>query len=181
MSKQITDRMKNWFHLQEDEQNNISTTSTDSTNISTDTVFFQRMNDFRCLTDTNLQQLKQLSWNFLVQQILLVRIHHFSNSLANSNSKFLNPNLNPISSDNRVNRNTNLILSSQFDFNTMNNNRNNDNDELLLKLLTPLKLKHDTLFHDYYANTNKFCQINPEKILTNHDFVQYVFRNKYYK
>ena len=63
----------------------------------------------------------------------------------------------------------------------MNNNRNNDNDELLLKLLTPLKLKHDTLFHDYYANTNKFCQINPRKILTNHDFVQYVFRNKYYK
>ena len=63
----------------------------------------------------------------------------------------------------------------------MNNNRNNYNEELLLKLLTPLKLKHDTLFHDYYANTNKFCQINPKKILTNPDFVQYVFRNKYYK
>merc|ERR1711957_220915 len=130
--------MKNWFHFQEDEQNNIGTTSTDSRNISTDTVFFPRMTDFRCLTDTNLQQLKQLSWNFLVQQILLVRLHHFSNSLINSNSKFLNPNPNPISSDNRANRNTNLILSSQFDFNTMNNNRNNDNDELLLKLLTPL-------------------------------------------
>ena len=57
---------------------------------------------------------------------------------------------------------------------------NRDKNDELLQLLDPLKMNHDTLFHDY-ANNNKFCQINPEKILTNHDFVQYVFRNKYYK
>ena len=59
-------------------------------------------------------------------------------------------------------------------------NMNRDKNDELLKLLDPLKMNHDTLFHDY-ANNNKFCQINPEKILTNTDFVQYVFQNKYYE
>merc|ERR1711865_489758 len=137
-----------------------------------------------CLDDNTQQKLKEISWNYMIQQLLLVKMHAPHQQPQNGASNAL-PSLfqSSIPTDR-------LILSSQFDFENelYNNNNNKNKQELLLNLskLEPLKVQHDASFQEY-EQRGAFCQIDPLKMLQNNDFVASVFdpkinrKNKYKK
>merc|ERR1711865_233097 len=128
-----------------------------------------------CLDDNTQQKLKEISWNFFIQQLLLVKMHApYQQPRIGASNSLSSLFQSSIPTDR-------LILSSQFDFENelYNNNDNKNKQELLLNLskLEPLKVQHDASFQEY-EQRGAFCQIDPLKMLQNNDFVASVFDPK---
>ena len=131
-----------------------------------------------CLDDNTQRKLGEISWNFLIQQLLLVKMHApYQQPRIGASNSLSSLFQSSIPTDH-------LILSSQFDFENelYNNNDNKNKQELLLNLskLEPLKVQHDASFQEY-VQRGVFCQIDPLKMLQNNDFIASVFDPKKYR
>lgn len=148
-----------------------------------------------CLNGKTKQKLKEVSWNFLLQQILLIKEKSQQQQKHQSHSQPQTPS-------------SNLILSSRFKFPTTTTTSHLDDimhDGLLLpSWLLPIKIGHDKSFDEYVNNnvqqqqhqqhhdggsdgvngsstdtttttSSKFCQVNVTAILQNKEFVHHVF------
>lgn len=143
-----------------------------------------------CLNGKTKQKLKEVSWNFLLQQILLIKEKSQQQQKHQSHSQ-------PQTSS------SNLILSSRFKFPTTTTTTSHMDDIvhdglLLPSWLLPIKIGHDKSFDEYVNNnvqhqhggsdgvngsstdtttttSSKFCQVNVTAILQNKEFVHHVF------
>jgi hypothetical protein len=158
--KELTNGIQRWLNNDKNKQQNITGLSK------------------RCLKSESTQKLKVASWNFLLQQALLVRMHNKSRrkqqqqqrrSHSQSKSK---SNLIESSST----KTDHLILSSQYptsDDDNNNNDNDGDDDDDDDSWLMHIKAEHDKSF-DEYVSTGAFCEIDIEKLFSNEEFINTV-------
>ena len=132
---------------------NITTTNTNGSSSSSSSDVYEHHELKRCLKSESTQKLKVASWNFLLQQVLLVKMHN------KSRRKQSNTHLMELSST----KTDHLILSSQYP------TRDDDDDSWIIHI----KTEHDKSFNEY-VSTGAFCEVDIEKLFSNEEFLNTV-------
>jgi len=148
---------------------NITTTNTNgSSSSSSSSDVYEHHELKRCLKSESTQKLKVASWNFLLQQVLLVRLHNKSRR-KQSNTHMIE--LSSTTTDH-------LILSSQYptrdddDDDDHNKNKNGDDDDDDSWIIH-IKTEHDKSFNEY-VSAGAFCEVDIEKLFSNEEFLNTV-------
>jgi len=127
----------------------------------------------RCLSSEALQQFKHVSWNFLLQQVLLVRMHNTSRRQRRRRG---GPTSNLFESSSST-RTGHLVLSSHYNQHeptTTRKDNDHDHDSVFYdSLITSIKGGHDQLFDEYVA-TERICEMDIDKLYNNKEFLKEV-------
>ena len=134
----------------------------------------------RCANDKLRNKLKVVSWNYLSQQILLVRMHNTSRRRRQRKQQNNSMIKNNTAAARRKSENY-LVLSSEFNQHLYNDDIDDDtDDDLYTSLLVDIKRKHDDAFDEYVA-TGALCVIDVDALYSNYEFskdVIFVLRGK---
>ena len=162
--KGVYKRIDDWFHTKNNHRRQAaeSSASVDNDN-DNDNDKQQNYSLKKCLSSESMLKLKVASWNFLLQLVLLARVHSSSRQKRGRAQYFSSL----FQSSTPTNH---LLLSHQYHV----ENDNNDNDE---SWIIPTKAAHDESF-DEYISTGKFCELDIEKMFEDEEFVRFVFKNQ---